>query len=65
MYRATDLLDPVRYGALAEAVLAEMPAADYTAVGEFRYVHHRRDGSPYDDPNAVGLALADAAERAG
>ncbi len=35
------------------------------AVGEFHYVHHRPDGTPYDDPNAIGLALASAAREVG
>ena len=29
----------------------------YTSVGEFHYLHHRPDGTPYDDPNAMGQAL--------
>ena len=27
------------------------------AVGEFHYLHHQPDGTPYDDPNAMGHAL--------
>jgi formimidoylglutamate deiminase len=42
-----------------------MAAAGYGAVGEFHYVHHRPDGSPYDDPNAMAKALARAALAAG
>jgi formiminoglutamate deiminase len=65
MYRAAAALDPDLYRQLAEAVFAEMLVAGYTAVGEFHYVHHRPDGTPYNDPNAMGQALADAAESVG
>jgi formiminoglutamate deiminase len=34
-------------------------------VGEFHYLHHQPDGTPYDDPNAMGSALLDAASTAG
>ena len=64
MYAVAGMLDPERYRALAIAVFSEMLAAGYTAVGEFHYVHHRPDGSPYAD-HAMELALADAAEETG
>lgn len=65
MYRAAAVLDPDLYRRLAEAVFAEMLVAGYTAVGEFHYVHHRPDGTAYDDPNTFGRALAEAAESVG
>jgi formiminoglutamate deiminase len=34
-------------------------------VGEFHYLHHARDGSPYTDPNAMGRVLLEAARQAG
>jgi formimidoylglutamate deiminase len=34
-------------------------------VGEFHYVHHRPDGTPYDEPNALALAVVEAARAAG
>ena len=39
----------------------EMVAAGITCVGEFHYLHHQPDGTPYDDPNAMGHALLEAA----
>jgi formiminoglutamate deiminase len=42
-----------------------MAAAGITAVGEFHYLHHQPDGTPYDDPNAMGHALVEAAREAG
>ncbi|MFC4243809.1 formimidoylglutamate deiminase [Gryllotalpicola reticulitermitis] len=65
MYRVAAALDPESYFALAEATFAEMVAAGWTAVAEFHYVHHRPDGTPYDDPNAIGAALIAAARSAG
>jgi formiminoglutamate deiminase len=42
-----------------------MLATGFTSVGEFHYLHHGPDGTPYDDPNAMGLALVEAARDAG
>ena len=65
MYRVADALDPDSYLALATAVYAEMALAGITAVGEFHYLHHGPGGVPYQDPNAMGEALIEAAARAG
>lgn len=65
MYGAAELLDPDRLYALARATYAEMALSGVTAVGEFHYVHHGPDGTPYDDPNEMGRALARAASDAG
>ncbi|MDN4173423.1 formimidoylglutamate deiminase [Nocardioides sp. SOB77] len=65
MYGVAARLTPERYHRLARAVFAEMVAAGITSVGEFHYVHHRPDGTPYADPNAMGHAVAEAAREAG
>ena len=65
MYRAAERIDPDSYLALARATYAEMALAGVTAVGEFHYLHHGPDGTPYDDPNAMGRALIQAATEAG
>ncbi|MGZ6733276.1 MAG: formimidoylglutamate deiminase [Nocardioides sp.] len=65
MYAVAGRLDPDSYYQLARAVYAEMLAAGYTAVGEFHYLHHQPDGTPYADPNAMGSALLAAAQDAG
>jgi formiminoglutamate deiminase len=65
MYSAAAGLDPDTYLALARATYAEMALAGITAVGEFHYLHHGSDGMPYDDPNAMGEALIEAAAAAG
>ncbi|MEV4616492.1 formimidoylglutamate deiminase [Kitasatospora sp. NPDC049258] len=65
MYRFAGALDPESYLALATAVYAEMALAGITAVGEFHYLHHAPGGGRYDEPNAMGEALIEAALRAG
>jgi len=65
MYRLAGSHDPDSMRAAAGRVYAEMAAAGYGAVGEFHYVHHRPDGTPYDDPNAMAIAVAEAARAAG
>jgi formiminoglutamate deiminase len=65
MYDVARRLEPDSYFALARAVYGEMVAAGYTSVGEFHYLHHQPDGTPYDDPNEMGLALIAAARDAG
>ena len=64
MYRLANRLDPDSYYRLARAAFAEMVAAGYTSVGEFHYVHHQPDGTPYRD-HAMELALVNAAIEAG
>ncbi len=65
MYAVAAQLDPDSYFGLARAVFAEMALAGVTCVGEFHYLHHAPGGAPYDDPNAMGLALVAAARDAG
>ena len=65
MYRVAARLEPDRYYRLARATFAEMTLAGVGAVGEFHYIHHRPGGAPYEDPNAMGLAVAAAARDAG
>jgi formiminoglutamate deiminase len=65
MYDVAGRLDPDSYLALARATYREMVAVGITTVGEFHYLHHRPDGTPYDDPNAMGHALVEAAQQAG
>jgi formimidoylglutamate deiminase len=65
MYRLARAHDPDTMRAAAGRVYAEMAAAGYGAVGEFHYVHHQPDGTPYSEPNAMAIAVADAARAAG
>jgi formiminoglutamate deiminase len=65
MYQVAARLDPASYLSLARAVYAEMALAGITCVGEFHYLHHDRDGSPYADPSEMSRALIEAAAGAG
>jgi formimidoylglutamate deiminase len=65
MYDLARRLDPDWLRREAEAAFAEMRSAGYGAVGEFHYVHHQPDGTPYDDPNELAHALVEAARAAG
>ncbi len=65
MYAVAAELTPDTYFALARDTYAEMRATGITAVGEFHYLHHQPDGTPYDDPNEMGRALLAAADEAG
>ena len=65
MFRVAERLDPDNYYELALATFVEMALAGITAVGEFHYVHHQADGTPYDERNAMGDAVIRAASDAG
>jgi formiminoglutamate deiminase len=65
MYKVAHRLTPETYHDLARAVYAEMALVGITNVGEFHYLHHQADGTPYADPNAMGEALIEAAAAAG
>lgn len=65
MYALAGVLDPELMFDLAKATYGEMRLAGIGVVGEFHYVHHGPDGTPYDDPNAMGEALIAAAREAG
>jgi formiminoglutamate deiminase len=65
MYEVAETVEPDTYLALARATFAEMALAGITAVGEFHYLHHAPGGARYEDPNAIGKAVIDAAAEAG
>ena len=65
MYGVAARLTPDTYYALARATYREMVVGGITCVGEFHYLHHGPDGTPYDDTNAMGHALLAAADDAG
>jgi formiminoglutamate deiminase len=65
MYALAGVLDPDLLHQLARATYAEMRLAGIDAVGEFHYLHHQQDGTPYDEPNVMGDVLIDAARGVG
>lgn len=61
MYRLANALDPEALYAIARQAYGEMLAAGFTRVGEFHYLHHRRDGSRGPEmTDAVVRAAGDA-----
>src|SRR6202035_2195607 len=48
MYALAGALDPYTMFVLSRATFAEMAFAGITVVGEFHYLHHSADGSPYE-----------------
>jgi len=65
MYRLAGRHTPESMGEVGRRVYGQMAAAGYGAVGEFHYVHHQPDGTPYPEPNAMAIALAQAARACG
>jgi len=65
MYRLAGELDPDSMRAVGARAYRAMARAGYGSVGEFHYVHHRPDGRPYGEPNAMAIALAEAAREQG
>lgn len=65
MYALAEGLDPASMREVGRRCYVEMLSAGYTRVTEFHYVHHRPDGAPHDDQNAMAKALVAAAEDAG
>jgi formimidoylglutamate deiminase len=64
MFALAGALDPDSMHDVALRAYREMRRAGYGAVGEFHYVHHQPDGTPYEDPNAMAHAVALAAREA-
>ncbi|WP_103335745.1 formimidoylglutamate deiminase [Pseudotabrizicola formosa] len=65
MYRFALNLTPEAMQAIAALAYVEMLEAGFTRVGEFHYLHHRPDGSRYDDPAEMSCRIFAAAEETG
>ena len=65
MYDAATRLEPLDVEAVAQAVFVEMVKAGITRVGEFHYLHHKPDGTPYDDPDELTNRVLRGAGSAG
>jgi formiminoglutamate deiminase len=65
MYRFALKMNPDEFQAIATQAYVEMAKAGYTAVGEFHYLHHQPDGTPYANPAEMGLRCLAAAEASG
>jgi len=65
MYRFVARLDPDDVEAIAAGVQMEMLEAGYAACGEFHYLHHKPDGSSYDNAAEMSARIAAAAHATG
>lgn len=65
MYRFVGRLTPDDLEAIAAQLYVEMLKAGYTSVGEFQYLHHDRDGTPFAQPAEMTLRTVAAAGQAG
>ncbi len=65
MYRFVSRLSPEQVEAIASQLYIEMLKAGYTAVGEFHYLHHDTDGSPYSDLAEMAWRVLAAARDSG
>ena len=65
MYAAATRLAPEDIYDASRMAFLEMALHGITAVGEFHYLHHQTDGTPYDDPNLLAKEVVRAAGDAG
>jgi formimidoylglutamate deiminase len=65
MYSAATRLTPEDVYDASRMPFLEMALGGITAVGEFHYLHHAPDGTPYDDPNLLAKEVVRAASDVG
>lgn len=65
MYAAAESLNPEQLYAVSKQAFLEMALAGVTTVGEFHYVHHQSDGTPYDDDSLLAKQVIRAAREVG
>lgn len=61
MYQAANKLSPDDVYNASRMAFLEMAVSGITAVGEFHYLHHGVDGTPYGDPNLLAKEVIRAA----
>jgi formimidoylglutamate deiminase len=65
MYEAATTLSPEQLFAVSRQAFLEMALAGVTTVGEFHYVQHQPDGTPYDDVSLLSKVVIEAARAVG
>ena len=65
MYQCALSVDPDQAQAIAAMLYAEMVRVGYTQVAEFHYLHHDKDGKPYNHLAEMGDRMVAAAKAAG
>lgn len=65
MYKCALSVNPDQAEAIAAMLYAEMVRHGYTHVAEFHYLHHDKDGKPYNNLAEMGERMVAAAKTAG
>jgi formimidoylglutamate deiminase len=65
MYRAAAALTPESIFEVSRAAFRELARAGVRTVGEFHYVHHQADGTPYHERTLLADRVIDAARACG
>ncbi len=65
MYRLASSLTPESIHRISRVAFRELHRAGVRTVGEFHYVHHQADGTPYDDRTVMSEAVVRAARDEG
>ena len=65
MYRFALTMTPDDVESVATLLYIEMLERGFTRVGEFHYLHHDHDGTPYSDPAEMAARIAQAAASSG
>jgi formimidoylglutamate deiminase len=65
MYRAALSLDPTTIWAVSRIAFRELRRAGVRTVGEFHYVHHQPNGTPYEHRTVMSEAVIRAAKAEG
>jgi formimidoylglutamate deiminase len=65
MYQCALAVDPDQVQAIAAMLYAEMVRHGYTHVAEFHYLHHDKEGKPYNNIAELGERIVAAAKTAG
>ncbi|MDP5099497.1 MAG: formimidoylglutamate deiminase [Crocinitomicaceae bacterium] len=65
MYKLALQVSPDEMESIATMLYSEMVRQGYTNVAEFHYVHHQKNGQPYDNLAEMGSRMISAAQTAG
>lgn len=65
MYRLALEINPEEMKTIAAMLYTELARNGYSNVAEFHYVHHDKNGEPFENPAEMGEALIEAAKEAG
>ncbi len=65
MYRSALALDPASIESVSRVAFRELRLAGVRTVGEFHYIQHQPDGTPYDDRTVMSDAVVRAAKAEG